>query len=169
MAEIKNNWKLIRCILYSCESKNDIDNYINILEDKTGRNELIKVLRAVSSTLGSQNSSVSKKILQNNDFEPLLVDMLVDFFRERLSMNNRQIEEWLVERFQIKQRVGKNSLRDYFKTIIQRSPKGIEEKILLQASKEFTLRLAAIEILGYFGDGLDALRNGDYNASIQGR
>ncbi|MGA9049017.1 MAG: hypothetical protein WB588_08490 [Dehalococcoidia bacterium] len=167
---INNAWKIARGIISTCDSRADINRFIKALRDQQAREEIIMILLAVSNALGSQLNPSPRKLQELGNATTYSPESLLrDMFRKRLKMSNQEVERWLVDRFGVRQRIGKSSLREYLRLILKSDSEAIGGAILSQAAKDFESILGNDSDLKKYWEGLDAQINGDDNASIQGR
>lgn len=168
MAKRISAWKIARGILSTCESRTDIGAVAEALQNSQMREELIRILLAVSNALESQVSLIPKKVSElDNDVRYSPEALLCNLFRERLKMSNKDVEKWLADKFRVSRRIGKSSLREYLGAVVKSDPAGIGRAILSQASKDFSSVLGSNPDLRMFWDGLDARAKEYGNASIQ--
>jgi hypothetical protein len=168
MAQEINNWKIVKGIISECNSKHEIEMMVKILENSLEREELIRILRSVSNAMELHNRSVSNKILVSvNGNQHSSESVLLNLFRVKLNMSNKDIEAWFTDKLGIKLRIGKSSLRDYLRSVLKQDPQKMEKIILSEAYKEFGLAVGGDLDLRMYWDALDAQRHGDSNASIQ--
>ena len=168
MARKISIWKIAGGLLSSCESRTDIGEVVEALDDARTRAELINLLTTIKKAMESPPALIPKKVLKVEDERYAPETPLLNLFRDRLEMTNQEVESWLIRRFGVSRRIGKSSLREYLRNILKEDPEGTGRAILSLASREFSSVLGTDTDLRTFWDRLDAHVNGDDNAIQRG-
>ncbi len=159
------SWHLARALLQVCDSEDDLRMVRQALRDTETRERLLSTLIELFHTL-KRDAMLTPKTLANT--EPLsqfprgeLVEHLDELFRQHLAMKNDAVEEWLRSRFDVRNRIGKSSLREYLRRVLRDGPPNLGRQIVAQAEKEFPAVVGRGADLRRFWDKLDAWTGGD--------
>ncbi len=160
-------WKLAKSILASCDSRADLNAVIRALENTKTRHQVINMLVTIGHPLERRQFQIPKTVPKLGNEIDALEAAMYNLFRRRLNMTNQEVESWLTSRFKVSKRIGKSSLYQYIRTVLEPNPSAIGRAILSEAARDFGSSLGSDGDLKAFWEGLDARRNGDSNAIIQ--
>jgi hypothetical protein len=165
MAKVTGTWKIIRGIISSCESQEEIASVVDALRDNEMRENLIKTLFVIRNEITGLARTKTRKITETNDTKMNSEIALYKLFRERLKMTNSEVEEWFSKSYGLKKRIGKSSLIKYLRSILEGKPT-FKNDIVSRLYKEYNLEDSGTD-LRIFWDALDARAKGDDNVNIQ--
>lgn len=160
-------WDIAKLLLANCESADDVDSILQILNDLNSTRDICSRLQGFSthhSSVVGQGSSqrdessgpplslnpkglgVASEIAQAYQLETLL---------RASGKTNKHIEQWITETFQIKRNIGKGSLRLYLARVLDAADLSSRNRILSAAHKLVSKDRTANTDIIEFWDQLD--------------
>ena len=118
-------WDIAKILISECDSPEDVDRILHVLDDPAEYRDLRSLLIPFSSENldsplqepeGRQTQGEASRSLPGTA-KASAVKQLETLFRSD-GMTNKQVERWLLENFEVSRSVGKGSLKDFLEKVL---------------------------------------------------
>ena len=173
-----NTWNIAKILVESCSSPRDVDQVIATLQDADAVREVRSLLTVFSTGktfVSSRNTEAhtmqrtgnhdsftmaGKSAIQKGGGDSphrakdATIRQLESLFRMS-EMKNKQVEQWITNKFNLRVAVGKGSLRGYLAKVLDNANLNLTNQILSAAQRLKDDRVASPSDIKNYWDGLD--------------